>query len=103
MPPVSTIVIGVLILMLGGLSVVFIDKSASVGDKRQTKLQAAATKVIEVDEELVPLHREPAPPPPPAPAPVVAPEPAPAPPAPAPAAEAPKPAPEAPAPAPAPA
>jgi hypothetical protein len=103
MPPVSTIVIGVLILILGGLSVVFIDKSASVGEQKQAKLQAAATKVIEVDEELVPLHREPAPPPPPEPAPVVAPEPAPAPPAPAAAAEAPKPEPEKPAPAPAPA
>ncbi len=107
-PLVSTVVVGLLVLILAGLSLVFLDKSASLNDNDATETIAAkpqSAKVIEVDDELIPLHREPPPPPPPAPvvAPPVAPVVDPAAPAPAAAAPqataAPKPAP-APAPAP---
>lgn len=91
LPLVSTTVVGLLILILAGLAVVMLDKSASVGDATETIAQAkgGSAKVIDVDDELVPMHREPPPPPPPAPAP------APAPPAPAPAAAKPAAAPKA--------
>ena len=79
LPPVSTVVVGLLVAIFAGLSLVFIDKSASVGEERRVAQKAQAAKVIEVDEELVPLHREPPPPPPPAPAPAAAPAPAPPP------------------------
>ncbi len=70
MPLVSTVVVGVLVMILAGLAVVFLDKSASVGDATE-KIAAAndPAKVIDVDEELIPLHREPPPPPAPVPAP----------------------------------
>ncbi len=73
-PVVPTIVVGLLVLVLAGLSVVMFDKSASVGDATETiASDGKAAKVIDVDDELVPLHREPPPPPPPAPAPAPAP------------------------------
>jgi hypothetical protein len=79
-PLVSTVVVGLLVLILAGLTVVMLDKSASVGDATERiAARPSSTKVVDVDDELVPLHREPAaPPPPPAEA------------APAPAPEAPK-------------
>lgn len=107
LPLVSTVVVGLLVLILAGLAVVMLDKSASVGDATETiAANPSSTKVIDVDDELIPLPREPAPAPAPAPAP---PAPAPAAPKaaeaakvkPAPAAKAPA-APPAPAPAPAP-
>lgn len=77
LPVVSTIVVGVLVVILAGLAVVFLDKSASVGDATETIASAKnPSKVIDVDDELVPLHREPPPPPAPAPAPPPAPAPA---------------------------
>lgn len=67
-PAVSSIVVGLLILLLAGLSVVFLDKSASMNDAKETiASKAQAAKVIDVDDELVPLRREP-PPAPPSPA-----------------------------------
>lgn len=105
-PAVSSIVIGVLVVILTGLSLVFIDKSASVGEAKEIQAQPQAAQVIDVEEEVVPFQREPSPEPVAPPAPASAPAAAAPAPAPAPAptaakAEAPKPAP-APAPAPAP-
>ncbi|HEX2052920.1 MAG TPA: hypothetical protein VHJ78_04215 [Actinomycetota bacterium] len=76
-PTISSIVIGVLVVMLTGLSLVFIDKSASLDEPKEIQGQPQAAEVIEVEEEMIPLHREPAPQP--APAAPAAPAPAPAP------------------------
>ncbi len=109
LPMISTVVVGLLVVVLAGLSLVFLNKSASLNEPKSVEGKAQAAQVIDVDDELVPPHREPEPPPPPPPAPAPAPPPAPqaAKPAPAPApAKAPaaaKPAAAKPAPAPAPA